>query len=102
MLINMSFRGEEALRDQLDEIAQALDRNRNWVIVDALKKYVEKHREEIEQIQKGIAASDAGQFLTTEQLRGEMKVWNARAKEDRKREKAYLNVNKASARRKSA
>jgi predicted transcriptional regulator len=47
----------------------ALDRNRNWVINDAIKQYLESHAWRLEHIQRGISDSDAGRTITLDQLK---------------------------------
>jgi len=99
MSVTLSFRTEERLRDEIDQIAAALDRNRNWVINEALADFIELHRRQMEEIRRGEADIRAGRWFTTEQVRGELATWHARAQDDRKRSKAQF---KANARCKSA
>ena len=72
MSTTISIRAEEALIADLDQVADALDRNRNWVINEAIANYVELQRWQVQQIQKGIADTDAGQVVSHEQVRVRM------------------------------
>ena len=70
MSVSLSFRTEETTREELDEIASALDRNRNWIINEAIAAYLELYRWQREHIEEGIRASDAGRTYSSEQMRG--------------------------------
>ena len=65
----MSVRTDESTTKKLDRIAESLDRNRNWVIHEAIHQYLDLHSWQDEQIQNGIADSNAGRTITTDQLR---------------------------------
>ena len=69
MSIALSFRTEEATRDKLDKIAAANDRNRNWVINEAIAAYVDLYQWQLEEIDKGIADTDAGRSYSLEDVR---------------------------------
>ena len=60
MSISLTFRTEENKRDQLDKVAGSLDRNRNWVINEAIDSFLELYRWQLEEIEKGIADHAAG------------------------------------------
>lgn len=66
---NISFRAEDATRDELDEIAASMDRDRSWVINEAITNYLELHRWQRAKIEAGIAATNAGRTLSTEEVR---------------------------------
>ena len=65
----ISVRTDESTIKQLDRIAESLDRNRNWLINEAIRQYLDLHSWQYEQIQKGIADSNSGRTITTDQLR---------------------------------
>ncbi|MDQ2949545.1 MAG: ribbon-helix-helix protein, CopG family [Acidobacteriota bacterium] len=69
MSIALSFRTEELTRDELDQLAKTLDRNRNWVINEAIAGYLELYRWQIEEIDQGLAELDAGQSLSLTEVR---------------------------------
>lgn len=68
-ITNISFRTEAAKRDELDKIAATMDRDRSWVINEALDNYLELHRWHLDHIKAGMAATAAGRTLSTEQVR---------------------------------
>jgi predicted transcriptional regulator len=65
---HISFRTEESKCSELDKLAESMDRDRSWVINEAIDSYLELHRWQLERIEKGIAASKAGRTLSTEEV----------------------------------
>lgn len=60
---------------QLDALAQALERSRNWVVSEAIDQYLDVQAWQFEQIQHGIKEADRGELLSHEDV-----VAEARAK----------------------
>jgi predicted transcriptional regulator len=67
--ITLSFKTDLAHKEVLDKVAKAQDRNRNWVINQAIQAYLELHEWQLREIDAGVAESDAGKGYTTAQLR---------------------------------
>ena len=63
----VTIRMEREDRDGVDRLAALLDRDRSWVINDAVRAYREFHERQAARIREGIAAADAGDFLTDEE-----------------------------------
>ena len=59
----ITVRVEPAVRSALDSLAAALDRDRSYVINEALAAYVETHRWHVEHIRQGLREADAGDFV---------------------------------------
>ncbi|MBV9267168.1 MAG: ribbon-helix-helix protein, CopG family [Acidobacteriaceae bacterium] len=76
----ISFRTEETKRDELDRLAEALDRDRSWIINQALDNYLDLQQWQIEEIRKGMAATDAGHTVSTAQLREMLEKRNAKVR----------------------
>ena len=72
----VAVRPDESTIEQLDQIAESLNRNRNWVINEAIHHYLDLHSWQDEQIQKGIAESNAGRTITSDQLRARIRQSN--------------------------
>ena len=64
----MTVRLEPETRDALDAIAATLDRDRSYVVNQALAAYVETHRWQVEHIQKGLREANAGKFVSQANL----------------------------------
>jgi len=59
----LTVRIEPETRRALDAIAEALDRDRSYVVNDALSAYVETHRWQAEHIRQGLREAEAGKFV---------------------------------------
>jgi predicted transcriptional regulator len=60
----MTIRIEPGVRAALDAIAATADRDRTWVVNEALNAYMETHRWQVEHIQQGLREADAGKFVS--------------------------------------
>lgn len=72
MATHISFRTDEATCDELDKIAANMDRDRSWVINEAIAQYLDLKRWQIEHIRAGIADTDAGRTLSHEQVKAKL------------------------------
>ena len=77
---NISFRIEEGKRDQLDQIATSIDRDRSWVINEAIENYIELHEWQLDEIRQGMADTDAGRTVSLDQARKRMNSVTANLK----------------------
>ena len=59
----MTVRVEPRMREKLDRIAEALDRDRTYVVNQALDAYVDVHQWQIAHIRQGLRQADAGNFV---------------------------------------
>ncbi|HMD47472.1 MAG TPA: hypothetical protein VKG79_00175 [Bryobacteraceae bacterium] len=60
----ISFRLETQRKEALDTIATAMDRDRSYILNEAIDAYIEVHQWQIEHIQKGLRQANAGKFAT--------------------------------------
>ena len=65
---NITFRLENEKRVILDAIAAGLDRDRTYVLNEAVDLYLEVYQWQIAQIKAGLAEADAGDFATEEEV----------------------------------
>jgi len=65
----MTVRVEARTRKTLDRIATALDRDRSYVVNQAIEAYIEVHKWHIDHIQQGLREADAGQFVAESDVR---------------------------------
>jgi len=65
---NVTFRLDSDRRDALDAIAAGLDRDRSYIINEAITLYLELHQWQIEEICQGIAEADSGDFATPDEV----------------------------------
>ncbi len=65
---SVSFRAGESQIKALDAIAAALDRDRSYVLNEAISAYLELYRWQIKHIQEGLKQADEGKFATEEEV----------------------------------
>ncbi len=65
---NITFRLDSEKRATLDAIAAGMDRDRSYLINEAITLYLEMHQWQIEEIQRAVAEADAGDFTTEEEV----------------------------------
>lgn len=68
-----------SLRDQIDALARAMGRNRQFLGLEALRRYVAVESWQVGQILEGIRAADAGDFATDEEAEAVFSKYDARA-----------------------
>jgi predicted transcriptional regulator len=61
--VTISARVSEGLSQQITTLAQALRRNRSWVIEEAVRSYLHSEQQFLEAVREGIRADDAGDVL---------------------------------------
>ncbi|MDO8519929.1 MAG: ribbon-helix-helix protein, CopG family [Deltaproteobacteria bacterium] len=66
---NISFRAEKNKVASLDKIAQALDRDRSYVLNEAISAYLEIYRWQTEHIREGVKQADHGEFASEEEVK---------------------------------
>jgi predicted transcriptional regulator len=70
-----TIRISSELQDRLDAIAGAIDRPRSWVVNRALEAFVESEAWQIEEIKRGLAEADAGEFATDDEIEAIFEKW---------------------------
>lgn len=65
---NITFRVDSEKKMALDAIAASMDRDRSYVLNEAIAVYVEMHKWQIEEIKKGLAEADAGDFASEKEV----------------------------------
>ncbi len=74
-LKTISFRLDGEKRDALDAIATVLDRDRSYVLNEAIDAYLEVHQWQIEHIKAGIRQADQGKFASKAEVAAAFKRW---------------------------
>ena len=65
---NFSVRTENGKLDEIDAIAKAQDRSRNYVVNQAIDHYLDEERQWIAEVKKGLAAAEAGDFASEDEV----------------------------------
>lgn len=72
---SITFRLDPDKRAALDAIAASLDRDRSYVLTDAIDRYIDLYQWQIEQIRKAVAEADAGKFASEERINAFFDRW---------------------------
>lgn len=60
----------------LDKLAASSDRDRSYLIRQAVGEFVALHKWQLEEVEAAIAEADRGEFLTDEEFRAEVRSWD--------------------------
>jgi predicted transcriptional regulator len=60
----ISFRLDTGKKEKLDAIAATVDRDRSYLLNEAIDAYLEVHQWQIEHIREGVRQADAGKFAS--------------------------------------
>ncbi len=65
----ISFRLDSEKREALDAVASVLDRDRSYILNEAIDAYLDVQQWQIEHIRKGLRQANAGQFATEAEMK---------------------------------
>ena len=66
--ITMTMRLPRGMKDELDALARATGRNRNALVQEALRRFIDVQRWQIAEIEAGIREADAGIFVGNDEM----------------------------------
>lgn len=66
--VKISFLTDKANRDALDTIATAMDRDRSYILNEAVAAYLEVQQWHLQDTRKAIAEADAGDFASDREV----------------------------------
>ncbi len=72
--VTISARVPEELSQQITVLAQALRRNRSWIIEEAIRGYVRLEQQFIDAVQEGLRADDAGDVVAHDVVMAEIET----------------------------
>ena len=64
----VTFRVDEAKRQALDRLAEAMDRDRSYVLNEAVTAYLEAQAWQLRHIEEGLRQAEAGEFASDEEV----------------------------------
>ncbi len=67
-----TIRAETEIVDKLDNLAELLDKSRNYLVNQAIKTYLQTNAWQIDKINQGIAASDNGDAINHDEMMREI------------------------------
>jgi predicted transcriptional regulator len=65
----VTFRLDDDKLQFIDGLAVTMDRDRSYLLNEAVDNYIDLHRWQINEIRQAIAEADAGEFATDEEVR---------------------------------
>lgn len=71
----VSFRIAEDKKSRIDKLAAVQDRDRSYIINEALDSYLDLMDWQLEQIKEGLRQADAGEFATDEEVAATFALW---------------------------
>ncbi len=71
----ISFRIDRAKKTALDGVAAEIDRDRSYVINEAVDAYLDVRRWQLEHIREGLRQAEAGEFATEDEVRQAFARW---------------------------
>ena len=87
MTSHISLRVPNDVIEAFDRIASALERPRSWVMLRALRQYLENEGREVEEDTESIAELDRGEIVPAEELHHRLRKIIAKSERARAREK---------------
>ena len=76
----LTLRLDGGLRGKLDKLAVAMRRSRSFLAAEAIRDYVALNSWQIEEIHKGLAEAERGEFAGEGEVRHVAKKWARRAR----------------------
>jgi RHH-type rel operon transcriptional repressor/antitoxin RelB len=75
----LTLRLDPKLKKQLDRLSRSMSRSRSFVAAQAIREYVSVNDWQIEEIKKGVAEADRGEFASDKEMERTIKKWTGRA-----------------------
>ena len=71
----ITLRLDKEKKEALEALATALDRDRSYVLKEAVDAYLDAHAWQIEHIKKGLKQAEAGEFASDRQVAKAFARW---------------------------
>jgi len=76
----LTLRLDAKLKNKLDRLSKSMNRSRSFVASQAIQEYVSVNEWQINEIKKGLAEADAGDFATDEEMQQTIRRLTRRAR----------------------
>ena len=76
----LTLRLDAKLKKQLDRLSKSMNRSRSFVAAEAIQEYVSVNEWQINEIKKGLAEADAGDFATDAEMQQTIRRLTRRAR----------------------
>ncbi len=67
-IVTVGARVPRDVRDELDKLVKSTGRNRNALVEEALRRFIDVERWQLADIEAGLHEADAGDFATDEEM----------------------------------
>jgi predicted transcriptional regulator len=74
-MVQVTFRIEEEKRARLDALAVMQNRDRSYIINEALDSYISVQAWQLAEIDKGLAELDRGEYASEEEIKAAFALW---------------------------
>lgn len=71
----ITFRLDAQRKKALDAIAAGIDRDRSYVLNEAISNYLEVHRWQVAHVKEGLRQAEAGEFAKVSEVAAAMARW---------------------------
>jgi len=75
----LTLRVDTKLKNKLDRLSKAMKRSRSFLAAEAVREFVALNEWQIEEIKKGLAEADRGEFASDKEVAAVVKRWTRRA-----------------------
>jgi predicted transcriptional regulator len=72
---SITFRTDVKTRDAIDEVAKTMDRDRSYVVKEAVAQYLDLQQWQIEHIKMGLSDAEAGRFVDEAEIDAFFDKW---------------------------
>lgn len=76
----LTLRLDAKLKKQLDRLSKSMNRSRSFVAAQAIQEFVSVNEWQINEIKKGLAEADAGDFASEEEMQQTIRRLTRRAR----------------------
>ena len=76
----LTLRLDAKLKSQLDRLSKSMNRSRSFVAAQAIQEYVSVNEWQINEIKKGIAEAEAGDFVSEKEMQQTIRRLTRRAR----------------------
>jgi RHH-type transcriptional regulator, rel operon repressor / antitoxin RelB len=76
----LTLRLDAKLKSQLERLSKSMNRSRSFVAAQAIQEYVSVNEWQINEIKKGIAEADAGDFVSEKEMQQTIRRLTRRAR----------------------
>ena len=80
MSTTMTIRLDEAVKAQLDRLADATDRSKSFLAAEAVRAYVENNTWQVGEIRKALKEADAEDFASNQKVAMVARKWKVNAR----------------------